>query len=124
MSIFSGSPVYQVDPLTGLAIAAAQAAGQDAAGVAKAPVYTPRGYQQVTATGTAFFLPTLPAGTRRAVIQAAAQAIIWRDDGTAPTTTVGMTIPAGGELRYDGNMAALQMIAAAAGAIANISYYS
>lgn len=100
------------------------AAASDSSGVPKAPVYTALGYQQVTATGTVFTLPSPPVGTRRVIIQAEVQAIRWRDDATAPTATVGMLIAAGGELRYDGaNMAAFRGIAATAGAIANISYY-
>lgn len=83
------------------------------------------GYRQVIATGTAFALPTPPVGTRRAIVQAEAQAIRWRDDGTDPTASVGRLIPAGGELRYDGaSPSALKLIADAAGAIANISYYA
>lgn len=101
------------------------AGASDASGAAKAPVYTALGYRQVTVTSGAFPLPTPPAGTRRAIIQAEAQALRWRDDGTDPTATVGMTIPAGGELRYDGaSMTAIKLIAATAGAIANIAYYS
>ena len=83
------------------------------------------GYRQVTSTASAFGLPTPPAGTRRAVIQAEAQALRWRDDGTNPTASVGMTIPAGGELRYDGaDMSLIKLIAASAGAIANVAYYA
>lgn len=121
-----GTNVRLIDPDTGLPYrVGASAMGRDSAGVAKAPVYTPLGYRQVTATASAFTLPTPPAGTRRAIVQAEAQALRWRDDGTAPTAAIGMTISAGGELRYDGaNMGALQLIAAAAGAIANIAYYS
>ena len=82
------------------------------------------GYQRVTSTTAAFPLPSPPAGARRAIIQAEGQALRWRDDGQPPTATIGMTIPAGGELRYDGaDMGALRLIAAASGAIANISYY-
>lgn len=121
-----GTNVRVIDPDTGLAYRiGGSAAANDATGAAKAPTYTALGYRQVTATGSVFTLPTPPAGTRRAIIQAEAQAIRWRDDGTAPTAAIGMTIGAGGELRYDGaNMTALQMIAGVAGAIANISYYS
>ena len=90
-----------------------------------AQTFVAGGFRQVTATGTAFSLPTPPAGTRRAIIQAEAQALRWRDDGNNPTASVGMTIPAGGELRYDGaDMSALKLIAVAAGAIANVSYYA
>lgn len=87
--------------------------------------FAPTGYRQVTATVAAFALPTPPAGTRRTVIQAEAQGLRWRDDGTDPTAAIGMLIPSGGELRYDGaTIGALKLIAAAAGAIANISYYA
>lgn len=87
--------------------------------------FTAGGFRQVTATGSVFSLPTPPAGTRRTIIQAEAQALRWRDDGTNPSATVGMTIPAGGELRYDGSdMSLIKLIAASAGAIANISYYA
>lgn len=87
---------------------------------------TPLGYQQVTATGAAFGL-SLPAsrpGLSLVLIQAEAQALRWRDDGTDPTAAIGYLIPVNGELRYTGkNPGALRLIAAAGGAIANITYY-
>lgn len=90
------------------------------------------GYQQVDASGTvaafALTIPVSPSNSPTAptyvIIQAEAQALRWRDDGVAPTTTVGMTIPAGGELRYDGDLKKIRLINAVAGAIANISYYA
>jgi hypothetical protein len=82
----------------------------------------PLGYQQITATGSAFGL-TPPSGAVFALIQAEAQNIRWRDDGTNPTTTVGMILPSSSELQYNGNLTAIKFIAATAGAIANISYY-
>jgi hypothetical protein len=91
------------------------------------------GYQQVlaAATVTAFRL-ALPnpypsnknTPATYAIIQAEAFALRWRDDGIAPTTTSGMVIPAGGELRYDGDLTNLQLINGAAGAICNYSLYS
>jgi hypothetical protein len=87
------------------------------------------GYQQVTVLSTAVGL-TIPSNNAGngdptyVVIQAEAQAVRWRDDGAAPTASVGMTIPAGGELRYDGNLAAIQFIEAAASAKLNVSYYA
>ena len=114
--LFTSSAVGGVAP---------QAAAFDASGSQKAPTYTALGFQQVTATAAVFAMPAIPAGTRRAVVQAEAQALRWRDDGNNPTAAIGMTIAAGGELRYDGaSMGALKLIAATAGAIANISYYS
>lgn len=89
---------------------------------------TPKGYRQVTATSAAFTLASafggsIPAGARVAFIQAEAQTIRWRDDGTAPTATVGMNLPVGGALEYDGSLAAIQFIAATAGAILNVALY-
>lgn len=91
------------------------------------------GYTQVNAAGTvAAFSLTIPSPlpsnkstpVTYAVIQAEAQALRWRDDGTDPTTSVGMVIPAGGELRYDGDLKNLRLINAAAGAICNYALYS
>lgn len=118
----ASDPVFTTSAVGGIA---PQAAAYDATGAQKTPLYTPLGFRQVTATSSAFALPTPPAGTRRAIVQAEAQALRWRDDGADPTASIGMTIVSGGELRYDGtNMGAIKMIAATAGAIANISYYS
>ena len=90
------------------------------------------GYTQVNAAGTAVAFsigrqgPTAlsPTAPTYAIIQAEAQALRWRDDGTDPTTTVGMVIPAGGELRYDGDLGKIRLINAAAGAICNYSLYA
>ncbi len=80
------------------------------------------GYQQITSLAAAVGL-AVPSGATYAIIQAETQAVRWRDDGTAPTASVGMTIPAGGELRYDGNLRGIQFIEAAASAKLNVSYY-
>lgn len=87
------------------------------------------GFQQIATLTTAQSL-TLPSDTvggykaRVAVIHADTQNIRWRDDGVAPTATVGMRLLVGGELYYDGELAKLQMIEEAAGAKANVSYYA
>ncbi|WP_158885171.1 hypothetical protein [Rhodanobacter sp. L36] len=82
----------------------------------------PLGYQQITATGTAFAL-TPPAGARQARIGAEAQVIRWRDDGTNPTATTGNRITAATEIDYAGNLAAIRLITEVAGGILNVSYY-
>ena len=84
---------------------------------------TPKGFQQYTSTGTAFALSPIPTGARIALIQSEAQVMRWRDDGTGPTATVGMNLPVGSALEYDGDLTALRFIAATAGAILNVSYY-
>ena len=88
------------------------------------------GYQQIAAASTVTSVGlTVPVGANGvrpsfAIIQAEAQAARWRDDGVDPTATVGMTIAAGGELRYDGDLSVIRFINVAAGTILNISYYS
>jgi hypothetical protein len=84
----------------------------------------PLGFQQFTATQLAAAQTlTVPAGAILAVIQAATGAVAWRDDGVAPTASIGMTIAAGNQLQYNGDLSAIQLILGTAGAIANISYY-
>jgi len=82
------------------------------------------GYQQATVnTATGLTLPsnTTPA---YALITIEAQAVRWRDDGTAPTAAVGMPLAVGATLKYDANnINSLQFIGQVAGAIINVTYY-
>jgi hypothetical protein len=82
------------------------------------------GYQQLTSMASATKL-TVPAGADFAYIVAEAQSVRWRDDGTAPTATVGQLLPAGVPLQLSGAsvLAAAQFIQATSGAILNVSYY-
>lgn len=81
------------------------------------------GYVQVTSLAAAAGLGTVPTGATYAIIQAEAQGVRWRDDGIDPTSTVGMTIAAGAELRYDGNLRGIRFIEVAASAKLNVSFY-
>jgi len=81
------------------------------------------GYQQITALNNAVPL-TVPTGARFARIVAEAQAVRWRDDGNAPTATVGVPLAVGTELTYDGNLSAIQFIEQTASAKLNVSYYA
>lgn len=90
------------------------------------------GYFQETALGGVKPLPGLSTarGTSQqsrfisgALIQAEAQDIRWRDDGTDPTTTVGNLIKANTTLEFQGDLDKFRMIGAVGGAIANVSYY-
>jgi hypothetical protein len=47
----------------------------------------------------------------------------WRDDGTAPTSSVGMPLAAGVTLQYDGDLSKIQFIESTASAVLNVSYY-
>lgn len=83
---------------------------------------SPKGYEQITSLSSASGL-TPPTGSDFALIQAVAQAIRWRDDGTSPTATVGMHLAAGDVLRYEGDLSAFQAIEEASAAELNVTYY-
>lgn len=62
------------------------------------------------------------SGANCAVIQAEAQNLRWRDDGVAPTASVGQLILTGTNgLEYFGDLTKIQIIAAQAGGICNVT---
>ena len=93
----------------------------------------PLGYAQLTAAQLAasigLTLPTLPADTQigLAVIQAEGAPVRWRDDGVAPTASVGMRIysstTVSGELDYVGDMTAIRFILESGSPLVNVSFY-
>ena len=91
----------------------------------------PLGYQQITSLSSAthLTLPTPPAGflVGYVVIQcegAGTDSVRWRDDGTAPTSSVGMMLDGGQELDYTGDPTMIQFIVDAGSPKLNISYYA
>lgn len=88
----------------------------------KSAAAVPLGFQQIVGAAASTAL-TVPSGATYAIIQPVSQAISWRDDGVVPTATIGMTVPAGGELLYDGTLATFRYIQVAATVTVNISYY-
>jgi hypothetical protein len=93
-------------------------------------VTTCLGYQQITdlSSATGLTVPTLsPDGSNQkptfALIVAETQGVRWRDDGTAPTASVGMPLAAGIPLQYDGDLNKIKFIQQTASAKLNISYY-
>lgn len=85
--------------------------------------YTPLGYQQITGLSTAKNL-TVPTGATMAMITAEAQAVRYRDDGTAPTATVGQPLAVGLlPLQYSGTLSVIQFIEQTASAKVNVLYY-
>jgi hypothetical protein len=85
-------------------------------------------FQQLTVTTAAQGLPNIPARATRAVITVETDNVRWRDDGTAPTSTVGNFVIAtqSFELKSSGSIAAFQVIkdANASGTpILDIAYY-
>jgi hypothetical protein len=83
----------------------------------------PLGYQQITSLSSATAL-TIPAGAQYALITCEVANVRWRDDGSAPTASVGMILATGSTLVYEvGNLALIQFIQVSSGAILNVSYY-
>ena len=89
----------------------------------------PLGYQQIlnaalqSAVGV-----TIPAAidgiqVGYAVIQCQGGVVRWRDDGVAPTSAIGMSIPSGSELDYVGEISALKFISSSGTPILDISLY-
>ena len=86
------------------------------------------GYAQITAIDTATLLSSvaggIPIGTTLVLISPQTQAIRWRDDGPAPTATVGMELKLGSELRYTSqSIPRLSVISQVAGAAINVMFY-
>jgi len=81
------------------------------------------GYVQITDLSTAQPL-TIPPGCTLVLVTPEVAAVRWRDDGTAPTATVGYPLAVGGELQYSATrMEALRFIQQTAGAIINVAFY-
>lgn len=83
---------------------------------------TPTGYQQITSLSTVQVL-TVPSGSQLALLQSETQNVRWRDDGTAPGTTVGMLLATGIPLLYNGDLSALKFKETTASGVLNVSYY-
>ena len=91
------------------------------------------GYQQIVglAASTALTVPTAnltgsaQATPKLALLQAESQNIRWRDDGTAPTASIGMILNAGADpYPFDGDLSKIRFIQVGATATLNVSYYS
>lgn len=82
------------------------------------------GYQQYTSLSAATGLSSIPQGATLALIVPETQSIRWRDDGTNPTSSVGMPIAAGSYLSYDGDLNRIKFIEQSASAKINVSYYA
>ncbi len=84
----------------------------------------PRGYQQLSVTASAVSTLTVPGGAYIAHIQAYDGNIRYMDfAGTSPTTTTGMCIFAGGDIRYIGDLDAIELISETGTVQVNVLYY-
>ena len=88
---------------------------------------TPAGYGQTNITNAAVGLPSLPTGANKAIVQIeTGDSVRWRDDGVAPTASVG-------NLLYPANLIVLenaqsisqfQVIGVTGGGVTlNVNYY-
>jgi hypothetical protein len=89
---------------------------------------TPLGYCQLTSVTSSTLVSScaggIPVRTGWAVICVETAAIRWRDDGVAPSTTVGMPVAIGQCFYYSGTFATLRVIAQSGSPVVNISFYS
>ena len=83
----------------------------------------PVGYQQITALSSSTAL-TIPNLAKAALIQVEDQNVRYRDDGVAPTSSVGMQLLADAAIWYTGKLSALRFIEETASAKLNVSYYA
>lgn len=83
----------------------------------------PLGYQQVVGAPTTTTLTIPTGGAIAMILTTTTNAIRWRDDGVAPTATVGYPLAAGAELEYTGQLNKFQFIEQASAATVDISYY-
>jgi hypothetical protein len=89
------------------------------------------GYQQITGLSVAkgLTVPTIDPNTgltvkaNFALITPDTNGVRWRDDGTAPTASIGMPLAAGVTLQYDGDLSKIKFIESTASAVLNVSYY-
>jgi len=82
------------------------------------------GYTQITNLAAAVGLGTIPAGTEVVMLQCETQNVRYRDDGTNPTSSVGMILVTNTIYTFTvAQLAAMKFIEAAASAKLNITYY-
>ncbi|HTW34171.1 MAG TPA: hypothetical protein VMD53_06110 [Rhizomicrobium sp.] len=86
--------------------------------------YTPLGCQQITSLSSAVGFSSIPAGATLASISVEGQTVRYRDDGTAPTASVGTPLPAGlTAWPYSGSLSAIQFIQVAPSATLDVCFY-
>ena len=81
-----------------------------------------RGFQSITDLSVAVGL-TVPSGSTTTIVNVETSSVRWRDDGVAPTATVGMLLLPGQTLIYNGNLSAIQFIDVTSGAAIVANFY-
>ncbi len=91
----------------------------------------PSSFQSIALTNSAAVSLTLPTGVngtpKYALVQAVTNSVNWRDDGVAPTASVGGGMVLGTSLEpegFNGNLSAIKFISTnAGGSTLLVSYY-
>jgi hypothetical protein len=92
--------------------------------VSQFAIGVPLGFQQLSTALSAAVGLTVPTGARGALIVVETANVRWRDDGTNPTSAIGMLLVAAGDpFYYSGNLSALKFIAASGSPVMDVSYY-
>lgn len=82
------------------------------------------GFEQNTSLSSATGLASIPAGADMALLQVTGQNVRWRDDGTNPTTTIGMVLTSGADpYPYSGDLTKIKFIESTASAVLNVTYF-
>jgi hypothetical protein len=115
---------------TGIAaglLALAAALGSLAPAQSQGLTYAPLGYCQLTSLGSSVLLSScsggIPSGASLAVIAVEGAGIRYRDDGTAPSATVGMPVASGTTIQYSGTLSAVRLIQQTTTATVNVLFY-
>ena len=66
---------------------------------------------------------SIPPGATAAFISVETANIRYRDDGAAPTTSVGQIVPSATNLFYSGTLSAMQIIAVSGSPVVDVSFY-
>jgi hypothetical protein len=92
--------------------------------VAGAPYsYTALGCQQITSLASAAPFASIPTGAKLATVTPEVQPVRYRDDGTAPTASIGPLLYPGLVWSYSGPLASIQFIQTAASATIDVCFY-
>lgn len=79
-------------------------------------------YENITSISTAKTL-TVPAGTRRAIVQAITQAVYYTLDGSTPANNNGLVLAAGDSIEIDGiALSGFKAIEVTSGAVLKVCY--
>jgi hypothetical protein len=103
---------------------------QDHVTVAPGPfTLQPMGFAQILMTSNpqtfAAAGVTVPTGARLAVITVDAANIRYRDDGTAPTASIGILLSSSAPTpyQYSGDLSAIEFVAVSGSPLLNVSFY-